>query len=151
MKKKLLALLLTVAMILTLTAPAFAAAIFCDLGDSRVEVSVEGPIVMPRDIFVVNKSFSGDSFMTPFACAPANGNRMNLTVVNNGTTEIIVNIVDRGTTLPSWRIAAGKSGILPFISNDPLVGLSDEGTISITTSTGANMSGTIQAWQYWEN
>lgn len=107
---------------------------------------------MPRGVWAFWDECNGkNNYNNSFTCYPGNGNNLELTVVNSGNNDVIVNLDVDGTAVPAWKIPAGETDSAEIRSTDQSEGLTCDVSINITTTNGANMNVQIKAWQYQVN
>ena len=122
------------------------------VGDVSIDFGVEETTVMPRGVWAFWDECNGkNNYSNSFTCYPGNGNNLELTVVNSGNNDVIVNLDVDGTAVPAWKIPAGETDSAEIRSTDQSEGLTCDVSINITTTNGANMNVQIKAWQYQVN
>ena len=122
------------------------------VGDVSIDFGVEETTVMPRGVWAFWDEWNGkNNSCNSFTCYPGNGNNLELTVVNSGNNDVIVNLDVDGTAVPAWKIPAGETDSAEIRSTDQSEGLTCDVSINITTTNGANMNVQIKAWQYQVN
>ena len=151
--RKSFAMLLALVMCFTLATSAMAAETrTVVVGDVSVTFGAEGPKVMPRGVWAFRDECAGETnYRDSFTCYPQNGNNMDLTIDNNGSSDIIVNLTVDGERLSAQTVSAGDSETIEFKSTDQNEGLSCDVSINMTTDDGSPMYATITAWQYQVN
>ncbi|MCD7861153.1 MAG: hypothetical protein LUG25_04535 [Oscillospiraceae bacterium] len=147
---KLISFVLAAVMCLCLSVSVFADDFSIDVDGITIESGIEGSTVMPRGAWVFTATCTKSSYSGSFTCDPDDGNRMTLTITNNGDNVIIANLVVDSTTIPAVEVEAGESTTITF-SKSTNDGLTCTVKINLTTDDGESMNAAIKAWQYQYN
>lgn len=147
MTKKLTSFVLALMMCLAMVVSASAASTTYDVGNGITVEHLEEQPVMPR-IWSFWDDCTRNTYFNSFYIYEVNGNRMTLTINNNGNSPVVVNLTVSGTAIPALTVPGHSSDSFK-ISGNPA--LSADVNISIFTTDGSNMNVGIRGWQYQEN